>query len=290
MSSAVAANEVDEERTSRRLWGEAIGSFVLSFFFGSAFLYNIGASVSPTEVILMPTFILAIIVAIGAWIVYWLGSKMAKQHLQLNPNISVVHCAMKARYNILKNPQREGSYIGAALLELLFNILMQFIGKGLTALTLFLFGGLTLSDVHNRIYRDSNPASNVPTGTQLARAIVGAIIGWFGLVLLAFYVKKMTSYYGNKTANYSAYGKILAFFYFLYYILFWLFVKLSVDWLLGGIFCLFALNNNSNDRCSPLSSGTADGSLYLLIMGIEMFLSVVAFLIIVYWPDRVKKV
>ena len=264
-----------------RILTEFIGSLVLTLVFGIVFLYNVGAAFTTSEPSKMPASIQAFIVALSVWIIYWIGSKVSRHHAQLNPIVSIVHYGMIANYYNTKYKEQKESYTGRYLLEFLWAIIAQLVGVVLGTLLIWLFGGLNIDDIQNSIERDGNPFSIVPTSTQVARAIIGELLGTIALILIAYYMKTYTQASGNRPSNYSAYGKLIGFFYFLYMLIFWLHTKLTVDWIRGGIFCLFALSDKT-DHCSPLSSGTADGSLYLVIAGIQIFISIITFIIILY--------
>lgn len=266
---------------SINLWGvaagEALGTFLLALIFGVMAFYNsgivrsfVGVSTAdpfdddddgefeyyygPSETYVFPPWLQAFVVLISLWIVYRVGSRLAKRHLHLNPFISTVLIMME----YVDNPTLDFFW---ALLSLLWVWFAQIIGTlGGAAIVYAFSSDGSMASVAQFLGGDGST-----TNIQYNLAGVADIaFGTLGLMLIAKVAKDNTTNTSPGKCSFERWALAISGFYFFYMLFFWTHSKATIDFIRTGWYCVFTEADKTSASCSQ--AGTLfefDAGLYL---------------------------
>lgn len=257
--------------------GEALGTFLLAHVFGVIALYNAGISRNflGTDSVgdaadddddgdlnyyyqtgtnwVFPPWAQALAVFIGVFLVYRVGSSLAKRHIHLNPFVSTVLTMREY------NSDKEGTF-GAYFFTLVWLWISQLVG---TAAGASLVYALSYDGSFGGIAQFLGGDGSTTTSQLHIAGVVDVAIGTIGLAILSYFVYDATMKAGGK-CDYQRYGLMMGGFYFLYMLIFWVHSKATVDFFRTGSYCFWAEFDEETSNCSQASDFIdVDGGLFL---------------------------
>jgi len=280
------------------VWGvffqEVLGTFLLAHIFGVIALYNSGIDrnfvrpadlpegfseyyYSMSETSAFPPWLQSVVVFIGLFLVYRIGSRWAKRHLHLNPFISTVVVAQD--YTDDKN---ENSTFFFSLMSLLWLWFSQLLGTALgAALVYALASDNSMTGISQFLGGNGDTTS---TQYHLA-ALVEVGIGTLGLMTVATFSKQYTT--GERKegteqrkCNFENWALSVSGFYFFYMLFFWTHSKATVDFIRTGMYCLFTEVDSTSANCSRAGNLIdVDAGLYLWCLIFQVLIIVLVLII-----------
>lgn len=209
----------------------------------------------------LPVWVLAGVVGVGLYGIYLILSSVFGKEALLEGTafISAVHFGSRVS---VSRSSGSGSFLDA-FGRFLLSLLGQVLGAGAGVALVFAFAGTTLNQVQN-VYQNNLgwPDKFEPTGTQVARALVGESIGalLLALVVVAAGIKDI-----------SRRSRFIGVFYFVYMLIFWVHTKFTLDAIRGGWMCIVAVADGGSTNCS--AKGGAPMVLWISLLHIGLLLA-----------------
>jgi hypothetical protein len=207
------------------------------------------------------------------WLIFLLGSYVFKFPVEGNPIVSSVIYGFRSK-------KIEGGGFVKNLPGYLAKIAAMYIGSGVGVVFVWLFAGRTINQIQNVFYNDAGLP--VPSGGQLARAIVGEFFAV--LVLIVASVAAYLLLHGDPQQqkgklSVGIYSRIIGLYYFLYMIVAWTHTRFTADFIRGSWLCIMSLPGSDSEECSMTvysSSGLGTWPVVVWYLIVHVVLSGVA--------------
>jgi hypothetical protein len=195
-----------------------------------------------------PGWALAVVVGLCVWLIFLLGSYVFKCPVEGNPIVSSVILG----FQLKKDGGLKSRNIPKNLGKYLAKIAAMIVGSGVGVVFVWLFAGRTINQIQNVFYNDAGDP--VPSGAQLARAIVGEAFAVLVLILASAVAYHLLS--GDPQQKQKGklavgiYSRIIGLYYFLYMIVIWTHTRFTADIIRGSWLCIMSLPGHDSDECS----------------------------------------